>query len=350
MAGLETLLQEKLKLGVKNRLFPGGVVGVVKENGERIFVPYGRIQYSKNSPKVSANTIYDVASVTKSIPVATLLLMAIDKKLIDLNDKIIDFLPEFKKRDKKEITVKHLLTYTLDFDFKLPFSKLKNTGAKQLLEMVFTTKLKCKPGTRFVYSNATAIIMGLLVERIFGASLEEVSRRYLFKPLKMGRSTFLPLCAFNKREIAPTEVSKTRGIIQGIVHDPSSFILSSVSPCGASGLFSTAHDLLNFLETLINKDKYLLSKIILSQMSRDQTGNLKAKFGLGWAVKRPYMGNLASVKTIGKSGFTGCSVICDLQNKVGIVFLSNCTYPKGKPVFEKYELMKEISDLIHEFF
>ena len=99
---------------IKDKIFPGCVVGVVNKNGERQILPFGNFTYDESSAKVEENTIYDTASLTKSIPTGSLALQLIDDGKLKLTDKLIDYIPEFNNSDRENVLIKHLLTYTLD--------------------------------------------------------------------------------------------------------------------------------------------------------------------------------------------------------------------------------------------
>ena len=105
---------------------------------------------------------------------------------------------------------------------------------------------------------------------------------------------------------------------------------------GSAGVFSTVPDLLNFLEMLLNNGssggrKYFSSEI-MKQIQTNQLADIGQHAGLGWELNQPcYMGKHCSDKTFGKTGFTGCVCVCDIEREVGFVILSNYTYPTRKP-------------------
>ncbi len=107
-------IEERARRAIDEKVFPGCVVGVVTRDGERTVLPFGTLTYETNSPKVVSETIYDVASLTKSIPTSSLALMLIDSGKLKLIDRLIDFIPEFRNSDRENVLVKHLMTYTLD--------------------------------------------------------------------------------------------------------------------------------------------------------------------------------------------------------------------------------------------
>lgn len=309
---------------IKDKLFPGCVVGIVRKNGERLVFPFGKFTYEQNAPAIRENSIFDAASITKSIPTACLALKLIDEKRLNIADKLIDFVPEFRNSDREKVLIKHLLTQTLDFGFRL--SALKNKSPEEILDIIFTSEFRSKPGEKYSYANASSILLGLVINRIENETLDILADKHFFNPLKMGRTTFHSQ-KFSKQEIAPTEIDPWRGrVIQGEVHDESAYVLSKEKVVGSAGLFSTVPDMLIFLEMLLNKgicqEKRYLSEEMIKRMYKD---------GLGWELDNPgFMGHFCTRETFGKTGFTGCSVVCDPMKKTGVVILSNYHYPKRK--------------------
>lgn len=328
---------DRLQRAIHEKVFPGAVLGIVKTNGDRVVYPVGNFTYESDSPKVKHDTMYDLASVTKSIPGSCSILKLIDDGRLHLDDKLVSFLPEFGNLPGKEdVTVKHLLTYTLDLEVPA-MSTLKNKNADEIIEIITTAPLKSPPGSKHFYSNSTAGFFTPIIENITGQTIDAFADENFFKPLGMSRTTFFPE-KFDKNEIAPTEIDEWRGrVIQGEVHDESTFILRQKNyMIAAAGLFSTAPDILNFLEMLLNggvfAGKKYFSPEIIREMHKNQTGVFAGdlgRAGLGWVINWPEgFGSNASPETFCKSGFTGTFVAIDPMNGIAFVLLSNRTYPK----------------------
>lgn len=323
---------------IKDKTFPGCVVGIVKRSGERQVFPFGDFTYENSSPKVKEDSIYDTASLTKSIPTGSLALQLIDEGKLKLTDKLIDYIPEFDNSDRENVLIKHLLTYTLDgYGFTSTALKIENKSiqditATDLLDLVLTHDFEKRPGTVFKYTNIPATLLGLVVERVTGSTLDKLADERFFKPLNMARSTFYPE-NFLLEEIVPTESDDWRGLVQGIVHDESAYICKKEGKIvGHAGLFSTAPDLLNFLEILLHKgtfqNKRFFSEQIIEQMGTNQISEINESTGLGWELNQPrYMGEYCTPHTFGKTGFTGTLCICDVGKGIAYVILSNRIFP-----------------------
>lgn len=203
-----------------------------------------------------------------------------------------------------------------------------------------------------MYANATSILLGLVVEKIFDKPLDEVGDGYFFKPLKMVRTLFKPLDKFEAGDIAPTEIQEWRGgLIQGEIHDESAYSLSKMRTVGSAGLFSTVPDLLNFLEMLNNEGalngKKYFSPEIIKEMSSNQLALIGESAGLGWELNQPrFMGKYSSA-LFGKTGFTGCLVLCDIAKGIAMAMLSNTVYPKRKNNADAInEVRRDIANII----
>lgn len=348
---MQTQIKNRILRAITEKIFPACVVGVVKKNGERIIVPCGNFTFDTDSPIVKEETVFDVASLTKSIPTSSLALQLIDEGKLNLEDKLIDFVPEFCNSDKNNVLIKHLLTQTLDYNFRL--SEHKNKTPDEILNVIFTTDFNSKPGTKFFCTNATSIFLGLVVQRIYNKPLDKLGEKYFFTPLQMKNTLFNPLKQFQKNEIVPTEIQVWRDkLVQGEVHDETAYVLEQKMNVGSAGLFSTAPDLLNFLEMLLhngsfNNYKYFSPEIV-KQMHTNQLSHINYSIGLGWELNQPrYMGNNCSRETFGKTGFTGCVFVCDIKREVGFVILSNYTFPYRKEDVGPINLVrKDISDIV----
>ncbi len=323
---------------IKDKTFPGCVVGIVNRKGERQILPFGNFTYD-DSPEVKGDTIYDTASLTKSVPTGSLALQLIDEGKLKLTDKLIDYLPEFNNSDRENVLIRHLLTYTLDgYGFastvgKVGGKSMQDITASDLQNLLLTHDFEKRPGTVFKYTNIPAALLGLVVEKITGDTLDNLADKHFFKPLNMTRSTFYPE-KFPLDEIVPTESDDWRGLVRSIVHDESAYICKKEGKIvGHAGLFSTAPDILNFLEMLLHKgtfqDRKYFSENMVEQMGTNQIAELNDFTGLGWELNQPrYMGDYCTPHTFGKTGFTGTLCICDVEKGIAYVILSNRIYPK----------------------
>lgn len=322
MAALEEVIRARVERAIEEKVFPGCVIGVV-HNGERTILPCGTID---GHVKVAEKTIYDLASITKSIPVASLAihLAAVNPLRFHLRGSVREYLPELQH--DYGATIEDLLRYRVTGP---RMSDLKLKTFEEIRTHVLERGFNGPPGER-AYTNLPAFLLGLIIERVTGEILPALAHRYFFEPLAMNDTTFFP---HDIERIAPTEIIDGKEI-RGIVHDESARVFArSRRAVGHAGLFSTAPDLLKFLEAM------LAGKL--------PTVVEGAQKGLGWEVDREWMGSKCSEKTFGKTGFTGTSILCDMEKKIGLVILSNRTYPHRPADNSTVNLLrKDIADIV----
>ncbi len=283
------------------RTFPGCVIGI-SHGGVRHLYSFGTETYDDDSPMVTSDSLYDLASVTKAVT-ASLAHQLIDEGKITLDDPVNAHLPEFGRENAR---IRHLLTYTLGN--RVPLATLSERMPEAIIEAVCNEKCDA-PGSEFSYSNAPALLMGLVIERVLDTTFAEAAAGRIFTPLGMRGATFTPRGA----------VPSAEGI-RDVPHDESARIFARAGKAvGHAGLFASAMDLLPFLE--------------YTQQSADDrhTTNHIPDLGvtaLGWELDQAWMGVKRSPRTFGKTGYTGTSVLIDPDRSLAVVILSNRTYPR----------------------
>lgn len=344
---LRNAAEKILKATISKGTFNCAVLGIVK-NGE-IVEPIACGTAGKDTFgqfEVSQDSIFDVASITKAIPVSTLALIALDKQKVSLSTPITEILPEYHSPSKGEITFKHLLTQTLDFDFAL--SEMKNKDAAEIYRAVMTAALKKTAGSSYSYCNATSIILARVIEQIWQKRLDEIASDEIFTPLGMRDTQFRPPIEL-KRRIVPTEIDPWRGrVIQGEIHDESSWKLNEIIIPGAAGIFSTTPDLQKYLKEILIEEKHLFSPDFLNFAIKNHLPEtVENCAALGFELNQEYMGKLRMQNTFGKTGFTGSVIIGNRTKKSGFVLLSDYTFPTRKPNRDLInEVRAEIADLV----
>lgn len=300
-------LEARVARAIAEKVFPGCVIGVVHADGTRVVLPVGNPVY-ETTEQVTEDTVYDLASITKSIPTASLAAMFIAEGHFALSDMIKHYVPELE--NDHGATLEDILRYRV----KGPqLSKLPYKTLEEIRTHVFEHGFDEPPGEN-VYTNLPAFLLGIVLERIGGTSLHALANKYFFEPLQMNNTTFFPASSV----CAPTEIDE-RGEVRGVPHDESAYKFAiKRRSVGHAGLFSTVPDLLNFLAAMLDGELPHITEA--------------AQKGLGWQVcDGNFMGKHARPHTFGKTGFTGTSVVCDIERGIGFVILSNRTYPK-RPV------------------
>lgn len=322
------LLQDAVTGGV----FPGCSAGILVGDDEWCTAVGGFTCETDSSP-VRTDSVYDVASITKSIPVALLALRCIERGKMKLDDTLISFLPEYRGDYREEITVRHLLGHTLDFGFRL--SSCKDDTPDALVRRILSASLGSPPGTAYGYANATSILLGMVLERITGMPLDTAAEKMVFTPLGMNRTSFHPE-TFPLEDVVPTEYDPWRGrLIRAEVHDESAARLRP-RIVGSAGLFSTVPDLMKCLAMLLDGGAAGGTRFIEPATVRLMYTNacppfLGERSGHGWELdRREFMGDFSRDTTFGKTGFTGCSIVADTVRRRGVILLSNHVFPRRR--------------------
>jgi beta-glucosidase-like glycosyl hydrolase/CubicO group peptidase (beta-lactamase class C family) len=322
-----------LDRAVADRTFPGGVLAVGYQN-ELIVHEFGRQTYDAKSPAVNVDTIYDAASLTKPVVTATLVAMQVEAGRIGLDLPVARYIPEWNDGPnpdwRKTVTVRNLLTHSSG----LPAHKdyfLTLHSKREFIAAICREPLEYAPGTKTIYSDLGFILLGEILERSTGKTVDQLAHQEIFAPLDMSASTFNPPKNLLGR-IAPTENDATfrKELVQGKVHDENAFAMGGVA--GHAGLFTTAGDLAVFCQMLLNGGIYahhrMLARSTITQFTAAQAlaGNART---LGWMSPTPNStsGHYFSARSFGHLGFTGTSIWIDPDRRLFVILLTNRVYP-----------------------
>ncbi len=321
---------------LKKKTVPGAVVFIGHDGHVVFHKAYGNRSTIPTPNAMTEDTIFDMASLTKVIATTTAAMELYQQGRFRLNDPISKYLPEFATNGKKDITIRQIMTHYSglppDLDLTFPW-----TGKQTAYNMAFTVKPERPPGTAFRYSDINFIMMGALVEKLSGMTLDEYTAKYVFAPLGMTHTRFLPPESW-RADIAPTQFDENHHMLQGTVNDPTSRRMGGVA--GHAGLFSSAGDLSIFAQNLLDllagrPSKFPLNRLTAEKMTTPQNpATAVALRGLGWDIESPFSGNrgeLFPVGSFGHTGWTGTDIWMDPWSDSYIIFLSNRNYPDRRP-------------------
>ena len=318
-----TVLQE----AVATWAFPGAVACVVRKGeaiGEKAF---GRFTYEPGAPAVTAATLYDLASVSKTV-VAWGIMSLEEEGRVDLDTAAATYLPQLRARtDPDRFTIRQLLCHTSGLPSNPELHQMYPT-ADALWTAVFTMPLQYRPGTDVCYTSMGYMLLGLVIEAVSGQSLDRFLAGRLFEPLGMDSTCFRPAPGLRRR-IAPTEFSPRRGrILQGEVHDENADVVGGVA--GHTCIFSTARDVARFGAMLAGGGRAgrrrLMREATVQRMFEPQTRGLRELRALGWLVNDPMFGS-GFPRTLAHTGFTGTSLCVVPERKLAVVLLANRVQP-----------------------
>ena len=342
-----------LDRAVAEGAFPGGVLAVGWQ-GRIATHAFGTLTRAPRAPRVSPETIYDVASLTKPIVTAAAAMMLAEQKLLDFDAPLYHYLPGFVSTAQSgahpewrtRVTVRMLLLHTSGLPAHREFFKALS-GNEPLISHAMAEPLIRKPGSQTKYSDLGFILLGHMVETLTGKTLGAFAQERIFSPLGMHSSFFRPPQSLRAR-IAPTELDASfrRRLIRGEVHDENAWALGGVA--GHAGLFSTAVDIAVFAQMLLNGGIYghrrLLARSTVAEFTAHRSTGGSART-LGWDVPTApsSSGRYFSPRSFGHTGFTGTSLWVDPDRKLFVVLLTNRVNPA-----RSNEMIRQVRPAVHD--
>lgn len=370
---------------IENQEFPGCQILVARKGKVVYYESFGNLRYGFQEP-VDAQTIFDLASLTKVTATLQAVMMLYDQKKLDISQKASFYLPELANSNKKDITVKDLLLHQAGLKAFVPFYENTKEAASEPNPKFFsrenaardhlkvTDSLFVKPmikdsvfqwiiksglvslasNPKYLYSDLGLIILQRVVEKISGQALDAFVDTKIYQPLGMHNTGFNILSKKPIQNIAPTELANDfrKSQIKGTVHDPNAALLGGVA--GHAGLFSNVWDLVKLFQMNLNKgqleDTRFFSPQTIDMFTKKQSSI--SHRGLGWNKPTKDDGSVshyASDQTFGHTGFTGTAAWVDPEKELIYIFLSNRVYPSAENnKILKNKTRKRIHDLVYE--
>ena len=312
---------------IQSGRMPGAVVLVGNRTEVLYRQAFGQRALQPAPLPMTANTRFDLASLTKAVATTTAVMQLVERRKLHLDDPVAKYWPQFARNSKNAITLRQLLTHYSGLRADLDLSS-KWSGYGSAIRLIVAEKPISTPGEKYLYSDINFEILGELVRRVSGQALDVYCAKHIFQPLRMKNTAFKPSTA-QQSDIAPTEYL-------GRVHDQTAYRMGGVA--GHAGLFSTADDLANFARMLLNGGSEngvrILNRKSVEEMSIPQSPPGKGKLrGLGWNLAAPFVSNreqLLPVGSYGHLGYTGTMLWIDPVSQTYVIVLSNRVHPNGK--------------------
>jgi len=338
------VLDDIIGAAVARKDFPGAVLLVARKGKVVYRKAFGNSQIVPESRPMTADMIFDLASVTKPVATATSIMLLVERGDIRLWDRVRLYVPEFltwygeKGIAGEEARLYNLLTHTSGLppytDAKEAAKKLGDPCATADLVKLIAGIPKERPvGEEFVYSCLNYITLAHIVHKVSGKPIDEFAAENIFKPLGMTRTFYRPSANLID-QCVPTEVIDGRPL-RGVVHDPLARLQGGVS--GNAGLFSTADDLAVFAQMLLRGGEWngvrILSPLTVERMTEIYPKVGLSGRGLGWDIDTDYAtvrGDLFGPRSYGHSGYTGTSIWIDPETGTSVIFLTNRVHPDDK--------------------
>ena len=324
-AALRDSLRAILSRAQRDSAFPGAFAvvgthaGILAEDGA------GHLDWGPSAVP-DEHSLWDLASLTKVVGMTTAVMQLYEQGKVELDAPLQRYIPEWQGPHKELVTIRHLITHTSGLPAFKPYDQ-QTHDPDSLAKLMFATPLDTLPGVRMIYSDIGAYMLGRLVERLSGETLDQYVLNHVFRPLGMNETMYRPPSSLKPR-IAPTEIDPVRGgKVWGVVHDERAYYLGGVS--AHAGIFSSAHDLARFARMYLNDGALDGVRIIRPETIELFTTRQVQDRALGW--QKPdgsnSAGHLMSERAFGHTGFTGTSIWIDPARDMFVILLSNRVNP-----------------------
>jgi CubicO group peptidase (beta-lactamase class C family) len=351
-------VSDLLELAVIERAFPAAAIEIGGRSGALWRQAVGTLTYSESSEPATADTIFDLASLTKVIATTSLVMRAVDSRRLELEDPVARWIPEWTSQDRADVRIADLLAHTSGLTAYLPFFQ-DHTGRIDFQHAIATLPLEYTPRSQSIYSDLGFILLGFILEDAQPISpgfqgapgATDPSRRLDAQFRRLASVVTSEPLAFKpprnwRDRTAPTEEDPWRGRrLVGEVHDENTWALGGAA--GHAGLFGTVGAVGSFARAVLTT---LAGETVLTQPDTLRrfirpTGIPGSSRALGWDTMLPTSscGTRLSPSSIGHTGFTGTSLWIDWERDLYIVLLTNRVHPR-----RDNERIKRIRPQVHD--
>lgn len=332
-----------IERAIRAQDIPGAVLAVVRHGKMAYLKAYGNKSVYPKKEAMTVETVFDMASCSKSMSTAVCAMTLVDEGRLRLLDRVDQYISGFENwkdanGEETSIRVMDLMTHTSGLP---PYADVQALKAKYgapnrdgLIDYISHCKRDFAPTTDMQYSCLNFITLQRIVETISGQNLRDYAKAHVFDPLGMLDTDYCPSKAMAKR-CAPTEKEADGHVIQGVVHDPLARIMNG-GISGNAGVFTTADDVALLCAALQNGGEWGGKRILSPQAVKAMrtVPRRVAQFGRtpGWDVYSAYasnVGDMLSPSAYGHTGFTGTSIVIDPELDVSIILLTNSVHPTG---------------------
>ncbi|MBC3785411.1 glycoside hydrolase family 3 N-terminal domain-containing protein [Spirosoma utsteinense] len=377
---------------VRDHVVPGCEILVARRGKVVYNKNFGALTYAPGAEKVTDETLYDLASLTKVLATLQSVMVLYDRKQIDLTQKASAYLPELRGTNKQNIVIQDLLWHQsgmvsyypttwdrtrksgggLKAEFYNPtpdslhtlqvapslwaVPALRDSVWKWVVQSPMSRKNDESGKPAYVYSDLNFLTLQKIVERVSQQPLDKFVTENIYKPLGLHQLGFTPLLRLKNPHCAPTEQDTyyRNQLLVGTVHDQMAAVQGGIS--GHAGLFGNARDIATLLQMNLQKGMYGQQRILnpMTVPYFTQTLSSRSHRSLGWDKPNPespssvYMASQASARSFGHTGFTGNVVWVDPDEELVFVFLSNRIYPTaGNNSINTTKLRRRIHEVIY---
>lgn len=358
-----SLLDELLQRGVDEGGFPAAQACVVRRG---VTIYEGAAGSIGGGSLVTADTRFDVASLTKAISTTTAAYVLLTRGALRLSDEVRRWFPGFTPG----VTVRQLLAHTSGLPAWRPLfrasyddpacaalwpgggdAELFARSRELVIDAAAGAPMELEPGLACVYSDLGFILLGEILARCAGSSLDRFFDREIAAPLGLAATSYRPLPVPPAAGIAPTGLIRPREPAQGQeglyeippqpetprpgeVDDDNCWAMGGVS--GHAGLFSTARDVAAWGAAMVRERagaRRLGDPAVLAEMMAPDPHPQGPPRALGFDLPSGPRSSIGTRLGTGEHGavghlaFTGCSVWIDLDRELVVALLTNRVYP-----------------------
>jgi serine-type D-Ala-D-Ala carboxypeptidase len=323
-AGEGLRARQLLEAGVADGAYPAAVLEVGRERGVSWRHAAGRLAYEPGAPAASEETVFDLASLTKTIVTTTLAMQLVERRALRLSDPVAAWVSAWRGRDRAHVHVRDLLEHCSGLTAWMPFYR-DQRGRDDMTEAICSLPLEYAPWTRPVYSDLGFMLLGFILEDAAGTGLD----RQFASVAEAFDLHFGARPEWHART-APTEIDPWRGrLLCGEVHDENAWALGGVA--GHAGLFGTAPAVGSFARCVLatyRSDTTLARRETLARFVTRSTVPRSSR-AVGWdtMLRTSSCGTRLSPRAVGHTGFTGTSLWIDPERDCYIVLLTNRVHP-----------------------
>ncbi|MGV8812511.1 MAG: glycoside hydrolase family 3 N-terminal domain-containing protein [Gelidibacter sp.] len=374
-------LDSMAKITIDRKAAPGLQILVARKGKVIYNKAFGKHTYEGNE-NVDLDDMYDVASLTKILATLPLLMELEEQGIVSTDTKLSQILPEYKDSNKKNITLKQMLSHYARLKPWIPFYTATLDASKKpdpkyyrrVSSPEFSIKVADEvylrtdypdtiqkiirdtdllPSLQYKYSDFPYFILKKFIEKHYDKGLDELVQERLFQPLGANHTTYNPAAIFSDTQLVPTEIDNyyRHQTIQGYVHDMGAAMQNGVG--GHAGIFSTSNDVAKIMQMYLQKGYYggkrYLKTETVEKFNHCHYCGSGVRRGIGFDKPQSARKGQVSLASFGHSGFTGTYAWADPQEEIVYVFLSNRTYPnEGKNILQREGIRTEIQRLIYE--
>lgn len=371
---------------VDSLMTPGAQL-LIARRGKVIYnKTFGSHSYQGNKA-VKQSDIYDVASLTKIVATLPLLMELEEQGIVNLDSKLGQLLPEYRRSNKDTITIKQMLSHyaklkpwipfylhTIDSVSNFPNTKYYRKKYSQDFNIRITRNMYLRSDyqdsiqkivkesplmerLRYKYSDLPYYILKQFIEKHYDKSLDELVQQHFYQSLGANYTTYNPSEKFSDDQIVPTEEDSyfRFDTVHGYVHDMGAAMQNGIG--GHAGIFSNANDIAKIMQMYLQKGIYggkqYFKSATLDKFNTCYFCVNDNRRGVGFDKPQleeegPTCG-CVSMTSFGHSGFTGTYAWADPEEQLVYVYLSNRTYPNAENnLLLKYNIRTEIQRLIYE--